>query len=116
MAKFKVGDKVMVVDDGKRYDTFTEWFAVHREHLKTEWLVKYRYNDDDIITGDICTVLYCAPHIKNTSAMLYLIEHSDGCVYLIGEAGIELASRKMTLADIEQELGYKVELIREWEK
>lgn len=111
MAKFKVGDKVKVVNNGSRYDTFIGWFEAHREYLKTEWLVEYRYNDDDIITGDICTVLYCAPHTMNTSNMLYLIEHSSGCVYLIGEAGIEFACRKMTLADIERELGYPVEIV-----
>lgn len=113
MAKFKVGDKVRVINNGSRYDTFTGWFEAYREYLKTEWLVKYRYGDDDNITGDICTVLYCAPHINCAHIMLYLIEHSEGYVYLIGEAGIEVASRKMTLADIEKELGYPVEIVEE---
>lgn len=113
MAKFKVGDKVRVVSNGSRYDTFTAWFAVNREHLETEWLVKYRYDDDDNITGDVCTVLYCAPHPTRTHDMLYFIKHGADYVYLIGEAGIEITSRKMTLADIEKELGYRIELIRE---
>lgn len=114
MAKFKVGDKVRVVNDGSRYDTFIGWFEAYREQLKTEWLVKYRYHDADYITGDICTVLYCAPHINCAHNMLYLIKHGDDYVYLIGEAGIEVVSRKMTQADIEMELGYRVELIGEW--
>ena len=112
MSKFKVGDKVRVVNNGNRYDTYTEWFEAYREHLKTEWLVKYRYNDDDVITGDICTVLYYAPH-TTFHDMLYLIKHGTDYVYLIGEAGIEVASRKMTLADIEKELGYSVEIVKE---
>lgn len=113
MAKFKVGDKVRVVNNGSRYNTFTAWFEVNREHLKTEWLVNYRYADDDDITGDTCTVLYCAPHITNHSAMLYLIKHGTDYVYLIGEAGIEVVRRKMTLADIEKELVYSVEIVEE---
>ena len=112
MARFKVGDKVRVVNNDNRYDTYTEWFEAYHEHLKTEWLVKYRYNDDDVITGDICTVLYCAPH-TTFHDMLYLIKHGTDYVYLIGEAGIDVVSRKMTLADIEAELGYMVELIEE---
>jgi len=114
MAKFKVGDEVMVVNNGSRYDTFTAWFGANLEHLKPEWLVEYRYDDDDVITGDICTVLYCAPHVYCTHDMLYLIRHSNGYVYLIGEAGIDVVGRKMTQADIERELGYRVELIGEW--
>lgn len=113
MAKFKVGDKVKVVNNGSRYDTFTGWFEAYREQLKTEWLVKYRYSDEDVITGDICTVLYYAPHINCAHNMLYLIKHEAGYVYLIGEAGIEVVSRKMTLADIEKELGYSVEIVEE---
>ena len=114
MARFKVGDKVRVVNNDSRYDTFTRWFEAYHEHLKTEWLVKYRYGDDDVITGDICTVLYYAPHVTCVHRMLYLIRHSNGYVYLIGEDGIEVVSRKMTQADIEMELGYRVELIGEW--
>ncbi len=114
MAKFKVGDEVRVVNNGSRYDTYTAWFEANLEHLKTEWLVKYRYGDNDVITGDICTVLYCAPHTACAHRMLYLIEHSEGYVYLIDEAGIDVVSRKMTQADIEMELGYRVELIGEW--
>ena len=112
MAKFKVGDKVRIVNNGSRYDTYIGWFEAYHKHLKTEWLVKYRYNDNDVITDDICTVLYYAPHIC-THKMLYLIEHSDGYVYLIEEAGITFVSRKMTQAEIERILGYKIEIVEE---
>lgn len=80
-------------------------------------MVKYRYNDNDDIAGDVCTVLYCAPHTNCDHRMLYLIKHEGkhygNYVYLIDEAGIEVASRKMTLADIEKELGYSVEIVEE---
>ena len=113
MARFKVGDKVRVINNGSRYDTFTRWFETYREHLKTEWLVKYRYGDEDVITGDICTVLYYAPHCTCADRMLYLIKHSAGYVYLINEDGIDVVSRKMTRADIEKELGYSIEIVEE---
>ena len=37
-----------------------------------------------------------------------------GCTYLIHEEGLVHARKRMTQDDIEMELGYKVELIGEW--
>ena len=47
--KFAVGDDVFIVDSGKKYSTYNEWFI---ENDELELGTKYRYcNDDDDIEG-----------------------------------------------------------------
>ena len=80
-----------------------------------EWMVKYRYDDDDRDTiGHVCTVLHHALHPNDFELMLYLVsDDSTGYVYLISEQGLEFAKRKMTIAEIEKELGYRIEIVEE---
>ena len=42
----KAGDKVKVIDWGKQYTTYPEWFKNHKDDLKYEWVIKYRYNNN----------------------------------------------------------------------
>lgn len=42
----KAGDKVKVIEWGKQYTTYPNWFKNHKDDLKYEWVIKYRYNNN----------------------------------------------------------------------
>ena len=42
----KAGDKVKVINWGEQYTTYPEWFKNHKDDLKYEWVIKYRYNNN----------------------------------------------------------------------
>lgn len=37
MSKFRIGDKVKVVDSGEHYSSYAEWVALHAPSLLQEW-------------------------------------------------------------------------------
>lgn len=116
MSKFKAGDIVTVVDWGRQYSTYADWFLSRKSEFPAEWLVKYAYDncmfERPLTHKCYYTVLYVAGN-------MYLIGECRGytgrlgSVYLISEGGIALAPKRMTKADIEKELGYTIEIIEE---
>lgn len=115
MSKFKVGDIVRVIDWGKQYSTCTPWFTEHASELELEWIINYCYGNfsknSDHCPNERFKVLF-----ENKGR--YLIGEKFinmvGSTYLIGEDGLASVRKRMTQDDIEMELGYRVELIGEW--
>lgn len=86
MSKFKVGDKVRVVDSGHAYTTYVDFItSVLPEKIKL-WQKGRRIKNGDY------KVL--ASHIHTTmpeDGMLYIVGNLEGTeVYIIGERGLEL--------------------------
>ena len=116
MSKFKAGDVVTVVNWGKQYTTYTEWFLFRKSEFPTEWLVKYAYANCMFkrpLTHKYYTVLYVDDDMCLIGEREGYNTGRLGSVYIISEDGIALAPKRMTKADIEKELGYRIEIIEE---
>ena len=113
----KAGDIVKVVNWGRNYSTYTDWFLEQADKLKPEWLVRYAYNDSrnyerypknhsDNRRWEVLSVVEDCALI--TQPDLFRPE-----VYLISLDGLSPLTREMTLSEIEAELGYPVKIIKE---
>lgn len=86
MSKFKVGDKVRVVDSSLQYSTYTDLVR----KLLPEKILFYR-ECARVSQGSICKVL--ASHIHTTmpeKGMVYIIENAGGQIFVMGEKSLEL--------------------------
>lgn len=113
--KFKVGDRVRVINWGKMYDCDVSWFRRHEDMIDIELVARYAFNDSRKYTECQYTddTIYTINYLTDTEA---LISESDyRKVYLIGLEGLcfAYAPRRMTLSEIEDKLGYRVEIISE---
>jgi len=82
MSKFKIGDRVVVVNEGKGYTTYDTIFK-HLGFRNIVW-------NDCIREGQVATVFGLAKHL-NTGEELIAIEDSQGNQALIGRDGLRLS-------------------------
>lgn len=118
--KFKVGDKVKVKDWGCSYTTFTSFFKDRQNdsNMKIEYMINYAYNNDKFLKyrelnsdPDTYTVVYVSNFLSQV-----LIQDSLEATYIIGADALEFKNKKMTLKEIEEQLGCSIELISEDER
>lgn len=120
--EIKVGDKVKVIDWGKKYSTYTDFFSEHDFSL-LGLLNKSRISVKDIASYESCKgsfkdytfeVLYIGKH-HNEDTMIAFIKAVDkyDCTYtfLVGTEGLALDVLKMTYEEIREKLGYDFELV-----
>ena len=79
----RIGDKVEVVDDGKEYTTYYEWFKAYNE---IELGLRYTYASP-VTKGEVGVVKAIHPH-KRFGDMVVAIENRGGVVYLVAEEGL----------------------------
>lgn len=120
MSEFKVGDIVRVTNWGKQYSTYTPWFTEHASELELEWMINYCYcNGNFPKNSDYCRNKRFKVLFVDRDLGMCLIGETFinmlGCTYLIDENGLALVRKRMTQDDIEMKLGYRVELIGEWD-
>ena len=115
MSKFKVGDIVRVTNWGDQYSVCTPWFTKHASGLKLEWIINYRYGNDNYSknSNERFKVLFVDPN-DGRCLIGEMFINMIGSTYLVGEDGLAHVRKRMTQDDIEMALGYKVELIGEW--
>ena len=124
MNEFKVGDLVKVANWGSQYSSHRDWFLAHMSDagFEAEWAIRYAFDNalyeieslGDFAKQKTYQILYI-------DGIKYLISIADTDslytpVYLIHEKGLKRTPRKMTLKEIEKELGYEVELVAEDKK
>jgi hypothetical protein len=82
---FEIGDRVKVVDTGKKFPIYEEWFDKNAPELKKKWT-----DTRNVENGSIGIVKAIAPH-ENIKyyGMLHAIELQDGRVCLIQWKGLE---------------------------
>lgn len=121
--KFKVGDKVKVENWGLSYTTYTSFFKNRQNdsNMKIEYMINYAYNNDKFFKyyelnsdPDTYTVVYV--NDVNNFLSQVLIQDSLGATYIIRADALEFKNKKMTLKEIEEQLGYSIELISEDER
>lgn len=82
--KFNTGDVVRVVNSGKQYDTYRDWF---NEQKKPELEKRYYWNR--LFNGKELRVVHFGEHGYYTDTIVYACEDLKGNIYLIGERGLE---------------------------
>lgn len=82
--KFNIGDIVKVINAGKQYDSYFDWF---NEQKKPE--LKKRYFSKWLLNGKELRVVHFGEHSYFTSTIIYACEDLKGNIYLIGERGLE---------------------------
>ena len=120
MSEFKVGDIVRVTNWGDQYSMCTSWFIAHASELKLEWMINYRYGNcsrnDNHPANEQFKVLFVDDSKDGRCLIGRMLFDGDAVhsVYLIDSEGLACVRKAMTQDDIEIALGYKVELIGEW--
>lgn len=109
--KIKPMDVVKVADWGDMYDTCTPWFKEHKDNISIDWIIRYAYGDvsnyeQRKYTDDNA---YIVLYVDGDKALISLYAENTK-VYLINVDALYRV-RKMTLEEIEKELGYKIKLI-----
>lgn len=87
--KFKVGDKVRVVNGGCQYAMYDAWFDYH-DFKGLKKLYKMWIRNDYLADGDVVVVKAKGVHSEDNSKMLYAIQPlGRKGLYLIDEDGLE---------------------------
>ena len=126
MNDIKVGDIVNVVDWGRVYSTNVSWFKNNFGALNRDWIIRYAFGDSSnylkfrnaSLDGTKYKVLFIGKHnICNSLVALIAEDYAYSPVYLIGLDGLSkyIPPKKMTQKEIEKELGYKIEIVKDKE-
>lgn len=107
MAKYSVGQKVKVIDEGLIYSTYFDWATDNKlsmldsriRNLWAKYLAK-GYNDCE---KDIeLTVVACGNHSLSRFAVMYLCEDINGNPVLINEKGLAPVKKGLKLTDLKK--------------
>lgn len=116
---YEVGEVVKVKDIGKRYSTYYNWFDLHARDVRPSVVALYGSDDyKELYTKMKYKIIAKGKH-EHEDTMLYLLWYDgdqDRASYyshilLMGEEGIKTPPKKMTVKEIESELGYEIELV-----
>ena len=118
--KIKVGDTVYVEDWGKSYSTYTSFFEKHFEDFDIEWIINYAYNNN--MYGrfknkkDDCK--YKVLYIDGYKILIADVGYNGKikATYIVDKRVLVPAVIKMTKKEIEEALGYSIEIIEEGEQ
>lgn len=117
--KIKAGDMVYVKDWGKSYGSNYSFFQERLSQLKYEWMIKYGYENNmyELYKDGIDRNKYKVLYVDGDMALItreYIYNMS--ATYLIATYALKLAPVEMTKKQIEEALGYPIEIIEEGEE
>lgn len=81
----KVGDMVVVVDNGQSYSTYTDWCY---KNLPFNLVKQYAYSVTPY-TDTVGKVVCIAPHSANNSTKVVAIQDNKNRIYLMKESGLQ---------------------------
>ena len=118
--KLKIEDLVIMKDWGTSYPNSSKWFANRINILRPEWIARYAYDDHTNYDTRRYTDQrqYSILYIDESDKKALISDSIDyGKVYLVSLDALVLANppKKMTVSEIEEELGYRVEIVAEKE-
>lgn len=109
--KFKVGDRVKVINCMQCYSTYIKWIEKYCKKYKNNWIC-----NDPVPDGIICEIKVIAPHLDTGEYINLIQDIKTRQVYIIGKKGITKTKEKYfkSLPDdytgtIEVKNGYIVE-------
>lgn len=109
--KFKVGDRVKVINCMQCYSTYIKWIEKYCKKYKNNWIC-----NDLVPNGIICEIKVIAPHLDTGEYINLIQDIKTRQVYIIGKKGITKTKEKYfkSLPDdytgtIEVKNGYIVE-------
>ena len=83
----KIGDKVVISDDGQRYSSYVSWFDDNAPELKS------RFTSKSLMNGEYTVLAMGAHSDTNTDTIVCAIESAaDKSVYLLGATGLKKAT------------------------
>jgi len=124
MCEIKVSDIVQVTDWGRAYDTAYAWICANKDALQQDWLIRYafgggedKYDKCKYTDTDTYEVLY----IANGRAMITRSKCDWEPIYIVGVDALSLyitpkKTKKMTVSEIEDILGYRIEIVSKEEE
>lgn len=97
-SKYKVGDPVVIIDNGKSFTKYLSWFEMHEDTKKIKNF-KFGFRPDDGATGKIVAI---HPH-ENTSWYKYplcaILLDNYNSVVLVSEDGLKI-NRAILFSDL----------------
>ena len=130
MYNFKVGDIVQIKDWGAMCSTYNDWFIKNAHLLDIDWIARYAYGDnrnfqkynkmtvekDDKRKYKILYLDMSEDNYTPAYSHYALIEPFDESspykqVFLMSIYGIKPLKKQMTLEEVEEALGYEIEII-----
>ena len=113
----KAGDLVRVKNWGKGYTTYTGWFLNNFENLEPKWIINYAYGDDSKYRDKCKTdsAIYKVLYVEDSKALICECGLFARKTYLISTEGLKDTPKRMTKKQIEEELGYSIEILEEEE-
>ena len=124
MEEIKVGDIVLVHDWGESFSQNTDWFMEkYKENLiKPEWMLRWAYGDSSYyrkynVGEDDTEYRVIFVDQLNDKALIEARLEYFPAIYLIGLDGLSkyIPPKKMTQREIENVLGYKIEIVTDKE-
>lgn len=106
MAKYSVGQKVKVIDDGVIYSTYYDWITDNKlsialdSRIRNLWAKYLAKDDNDCEEGIELTVVACGNHCLNRNIVMYLCEDTNGDPVLIDEDGLAPVKEGLKIGDI----------------
>lgn len=117
----EVGDIVKVKDWGESYSYAMDWFI--QNDISSQLMIRYAYGDSrkfDVYnsdTGEKDTLKYEVLAVANDKAFITEVPnyHNNNPAYLVRTVGlVNIAEiHHMTVEEIEEALGYPIEIIKE---
>ena len=109
---------VYVEDWGKSYGSNYSFFQERLSQLKPEWMIKYSYENNmyELYKDKVDKNKYKVLYVDGDMALItreYICNMS--ATYLIATYALRLAPVEMTKKQIEEKLGYPIEIIDEGE-
>jgi len=87
--KFKVGDRVKVINCMQCYSTYIKWIEKYCKKYKNNWIC-----NDSVPNGIICEIKVIAPHVDTGEYINLIQDIKTRQVYIIGKKGIEKTKEK----------------------
>ena len=109
MPKFNIGDHVKVVDKDFSYTKYDDFFFENNITMHDVAMYDYGVAAKENVEYEI---IQKGTHTIFTDRELYLIKSlNKDKTYIVESDGIEFSKRKMTIEEIEELLGYRIELV-----
>lgn len=112
MGELKAGDTVFVNNWGAKFPVYEDWFINqlidHKDDFNLSWAIRFAYG----ISGEVSSegIEYKVLYVEDDKALITKSYGDNNPVYLIGTSAL-VKLKRMTIAEIEEALGYKIKII-----
>lgn len=95
---FKIGDRVKIIDSGKQYTSYSDFYNVSKCEDSFEFI-----REKSHMNGDIGTIMNIQKHLGDEDTILALLNMDDRCSAIINLKGLEKIEHDITNTTIKGE-------------